>query len=106
MNGFQMFTVGIPTFFLLLSVALAVAHSTNPTRVLGYWQSLTGNFVMGVGAGISVVVVWKFCVASGYPSRLDIYALAASLSNALFYSAAVLGNCARSISAKRKKHQS
>ena len=99
----QLLRAGIATFFLLLSIALSVAHHTNPGNVLGKWQSTALSAVFGLGAGFSVVLIWYFCVGRGYPSRLDIYALVASVSNGVFYTAAVMTACIRSFRAMRKR---
>ena len=99
----QLLRAGIATFFLLLSIALTVAHHTKPGTVLGKWQSAALSAVFSMGAVFSVILIWSFCVGRGNPSRLDIYALVASVSNGVFYTAAVMTACIRSFCAMRKK---
>lgn len=99
----QVIGASIATLFLLLSIAIAVAHSNNPGRVLGKWPSTALMGLLSMGAGFSVITIWSFCVARGFPSRLDIYGLAASISNAGFYTAAMLNACVRSVIAMRKR---
>ncbi|WP_428556022.1 hypothetical protein [Pseudomonas edaphica] len=99
----QLLRAGIATFFLLLSIALSVARMAKPTKILGKWQSTALSAMLGMGAGFSVILIWSFCVARGYPSRLDIYALVASVTNGTFYTAAFMTASLRSLSAIREK---
>lgn len=99
----QMIRASIATLFLLLSIVIAVVHSNNPNRVLGKWPSTALMSVFSMGAAFSVITIWSFCAARGLPSRLDTYGLAASISNAGFYTAAALNACVRSVIAMRKR---
>lgn len=99
--------ISIPTLLLVLYITLGVFDHLRPAgAVLGPGKTFFYTGALGAGAGVSIVFVIWFLLGKNYPTRVEIYVVAASFLNAYLYTATALNVNVRYLANRRQTRSS
>jgi hypothetical protein len=99
----QMLPAAIATLCFVVGAVFYVYVALHPGVKFRGWKGQMMGAFFGFACAISVVFIWKFCTATRYPTRMDIYVLAVSVQNLATFGAACLTNIAGAFKERKAK---
>lgn len=99
----QMLPAAIATLCFVTGIFFYVYVAMHPGEKIRGWKGQVLSGFFSFACGISIVFIWKFCTATRYPTRLDIYVLAVSVQNLASYGAASLTSIAGAFKERKAK---